>query len=50
MNLNLYQREIYINDSINEILLFTNNIINIDAIDFNALVNEIVVWKHIYLH
>lgn len=50
MNLNLYQREIYANDKINEILLFTNNLINIEVIDFNMLVHDIVVWKHIYLH
>jgi hypothetical protein len=43
MNLNLYQREIYVNDKINEILLFTNNLINIEAIDFNVLVHDIVV-------
>jgi hypothetical protein len=43
MNLNLYQREIYANNNINEILLFTNNLINIDAMDFNAFINDIIV-------
>lgn len=43
MNLNLYQHEIYVNNNINEILLFTNNLIAIDVIDFDALINDIVV-------